>query len=441
MNDLDELDERGGYRPPEPGMGFDYDELTEIVAKAVSEENKFRTLPQIKKFAALPAAFDLTPILNGMIFDKQLRRHENGQITAYFPYSSEVKRFWLSGSGTVDAEYVRSAEQVIRKTDTEKPETPNGPVLRKVKDIDLERLEHLAATLPNAREVCNALDISVSYFYRQKENKAVSDAWDRGREAYRSLHPETPVGKRTRPVPTHPIGNRRPIQKKQPEVEPRYVEELASQGLTAKEAAERLGLTLFVFKNRLASPRAGNKAGNWPEIREAWYRGVERSKENGLRGHSRKPQNERIRETGDQAPQQIEDELEAAETTRTGLIKLNPDPENGSGNVIAAPDEPGPEPDMPRVVAGHLEFIELTPRPSDLHFRQVDLKGGGRLEIGFRGNFFDLNREDRELLDLVAELVRGYPGSVRIQKKPFDRRQDTARHKAGIWARIRSLFR
>lgn len=99
------------------------------------------------------------------------------------------------------------------------------------------------------------------------------------------------------------------------------------------------------------------------------------------------------------------------------------------------------KPDMPRVVAGHLEFIELTPRPSDLHFRQVDLKGGGRLEIGFRGNFFDLNREDRELLDLVAELVRGYPESVRIQKKPFDRRQDTARHKAGIWARIRSLFR
>lgn len=440
MNDLDELDERGGYRPPEPGMGFDYDELTEIVAKAVSEENKFRTLPQIKKFAALPAAFDLTPILNGMIFDKQLRRHENGQITAYFPYSSEVKRFWLSGSGTVDAEYVRSAEQVIRKTDTEKPETPNGPVLRKVKDIDLERLEHLAATLPNAREVCNALDISVSYFYRQKENKAVSDAWDRGREAYRSLHPETPVGKRTRPVPTHPIGNRRPVQKIQPELDPKYVEELASQGLTAKEAAEKLGLTLYVFKNRLASLRAGNKTGNWPEIREAWYRGVERSKKSGLRGKSRKPQADRVGEADEPLPRSIDDEREPAGTTEKSLIKLNRDSDTLSEKGISTSHQELPV-GIPQIFDGSLEFLDLRSPSTPLDVRRIELAGGAKLEIGFDGNFFDLDRDDRELLGFVAELIQGYPKGVRIQERRADSKREASPNKTGIWEKVRRIFR
>jgi hypothetical protein len=48
------------------------------------------------------------------------------------------------------------------------------------------------------------------------------------------------------------------------------VERLAREGKTAKEAAADLGMTYFVFKNRLNAKTGPNKP-----IRDAWYRGKE----------------------------------------------------------------------------------------------------------------------------------------------------------------------
>jgi hypothetical protein len=66
-----------------------------------------------------------------------------------------------------------------------------------------------------------------------------------------------------------PVKRQRPaLNGKSPDLDVDEVERLAREGKTAKEAAAALGMTYFVFKNRLNAKTGPNKP-----IRDAWYRG------------------------------------------------------------------------------------------------------------------------------------------------------------------------
>ena len=298
-------EDAGKWKPPVLDGDLTYAELEERVLAAIGKPGAkiaSRTLTQIKLHAGLPAGFDLSPVIEGMLIDRKIRNESNGTITAFFRFADKPEKFHLTGDRQVYAEFVENyrpdpiktdeqlmAEMRIERRSEKMPDEVGKKKGRTARALDVARLEELAETEPNQSSIAEKLGISVSYLQlKLKEQPETRKAYDRGRAKYVAANPSSPANRRPKPEPTHPVTNGKPREMKQPDLDPAKVEELAAKGSTIKAAAAILGITKYVFKDRLRVD-PGNR--NYP-IREAWYRGVATAQDAGKkRKYQRKTSN------------------------------------------------------------------------------------------------------------------------------------------------------
>lgn len=172
--------------------GGSYAELEAGIKDAVSEKNKFRTILQIKNHLNLPHTFDLSPVIEGMILEHKLRKIEGENFTAYFLYSAGTPwRMWLSGEGTVEAEFSGRG-----KTDR-RPEISDIEPLE-IKKIDgsicrltMDEWINLAKSGVSVRQIADNLQIAYPTFKNNitrasaisEEKAAYREAWHKNRVA------------------------------------------------------------------------------------------------------------------------------------------------------------------------------------------------------------------------------------------------------------------
>jgi DNA-binding MarR family transcriptional regulator len=294
-------------------------EQRELVLKAIDE--KYRTLDGIKRRVGFPAWFDMTELLAGMNVDHLIRKESKGDLAAYFRYNDKPLRFWRIGDGRIEAEFDpdfmprdeaakteefagraawvnypekkqdpagRSADidieideadfdpdyddapigrpadafesKVIAQngssSEVRKTATPakkrTGPTAKV--DISVEQLEKAMSGSKNAGQICEQLGVGMSCLYSKLNGdpdlKASYENWQARLRGSRSN------------------SKRENSSAKSLDLDVDEVERLAREGKTAKEAAADLGMTYFVFKNRLNAKTGPNKP-----IRDAWYRG------------------------------------------------------------------------------------------------------------------------------------------------------------------------
>lgn len=496
-SDISEVDftaeDRGSYKPPVLDGDLSYDEVRERVLAALDADH--RTLPQIKHHAGLEPRFDLSPVTDGMQIDKEIRKISNGTVSAFFHRDEAPKRFWLTGNGTVGVEFddktdqspdevpesvpagietkgpgieitaeqveqlastLPSGDEIARKAGMPSKASFNRmlkanedlkaaydrgrrtfadrnqgrvPAKKRV-EIDIEKLETLAGEFSTQAEICKAMGISSSLLgLRFADQEGVREAYDRGRERFFADNPRHSGQRRARTDPTNPIANGKRRDTAQPDIDLETVEELAARRLTQAEAAEELGVTVYVFKNRL------NNGPLKQAYRDAWTRGQNRAKADGLTTRKVAERQDRKTEPAIAVPEVepeqtseiiwtdaiaesfIEDVQAAVDAGYTG-----PDDETGNetDDLPAHPEQCFPpfEGPIERHAQAEDPFMhkadeepfppEFYAEPNEMGFWLAELENDGQIEIKLSGNLFMLTERERMFVNVLIELSESF---------------------------------
>ena len=295
-------------------------------------KNGFGSIAGIKRESGIEAFRDITDMISELIDQKEIRRVSKGDLVAYFPYSKMPSSFYFAGGGRVEAEYV---EGFTPRDDAAKAAEMTGQAA----------------------------------FNRPFSENGAKMTNNRG-----------------------PIGKQKPSS---PDMDLAEVERVAREGMTAKQAAEHFGMTLFVFKNRLTA-----KTGRFAPVREAWYRG---RKAAGVNGRGTKKGERR-------GPRQTVKKAEALAFEpfigQAGGVAV--DGEVVAGNEVAAP--PKVRPEFEELDA----FVQTVKKrqAGHVHHRHIDLKNGGQIVVGFEGNVFDCTPNELLFICDLGERLRSYEQEV-----------------------------
>jgi hypothetical protein len=157
------------------------------------------------------------------------------------------------------------------------------------------------------------------------------------------------------------LGNVKP-----PHVDPKTVEQFASEGKSARELAEHCGVKLASLKNYLANPSARDLP-----VAEAWKRGKQLAIDNGVK-------------LGRSAP------------------KMRRETTNGHVPSKPTPKVKAPEP-IAQISTSSEEPKDATPK--SVHSRYVTLERGGQILVAYEGIIFDLTASERELIGELADVL------------------------------------
>lgn len=268
------------------------------VLKAI--DDKYCTLPQIKRHAEIDRSFDLMPVLEAMIFDGLIvrRTNEAETLTAYFRKELIPPKFYL-GENCVEGDWENAAPddtearmaRARRKADelafSPKENEEATEIVEKTKvlprggafiAISPEDVRKYAALGQSRKEIAELIGIGFSTFEKKlKDFPALKENYEQGRAEFKakSLKKEdteieisTPEKKKTRkpsPSPTRDkiLANLANIQT------------WAQEGRTRGYAAERLGIHPTCFSKYFDSI---------PELVQHWEKGLELKKPSSPRG-------------------------------------------------------------------------------------------------------------------------------------------------------------
>lgn len=142
-----------------------YAEMAARILDAVSETHRHRTHGQICRFLR-KSADEVIPVINGLIAEGHLRMEENASCTAFFLAKAKPERFWLSGTGTVEA--------VFQDGD------PRARLRRNLKSVSQDEIRDAAEKFPNQAEIARHLNISVATLHNKLTDPDLRRAYNEG---------------------------------------------------------------------------------------------------------------------------------------------------------------------------------------------------------------------------------------------------------------------
>ena len=157
----------------------DYEKIKDEILAAI--DAKRRTKNQITRHLSRGFSFDIMPFLERMITERIIVRCENDVAAAYFRAGVEPVRFWLAG-GTGEAEFAEPAAAAVSPSGA----TKSRHKIREKYVVDEAELEKAAAELGTVDAVATRLRIPANTLYAKFRSKPeLKEAFDRGRETYR----------------------------------------------------------------------------------------------------------------------------------------------------------------------------------------------------------------------------------------------------------------
>lgn len=441
-----------------------YNDVAEKLLAAIGA--RYCTLPQMKRHAGLGPRDDISVVLEGMVDDGLIEKLDNGNVSAYFRVKEIPKRFWLDGDScgvefADDAAELERKKQLINEKQAElaaKPVKPAGflsSVLdsirgrspKPVDDLDLGDLM-LEADLeldddfdPDEVEIPAASEIEWNEGFRDIAEDDEPDAEakpDTGKVTAKNPHSHTPknipwsvalfreahergenkvalakrlgvavpsVRQQLQKHPEYQAAFNGATDVSEPKRKPRgttsamtveIVEHAAETCATLQDVARMAGNC-----GQPAFSRAINKD---PQLRMAYDRGRGRWRA-AKRGETvKKPLEDWLNEPKlDPVEAASEPLTEAVDPIEPTLTPFEPKSDI-TMEIEAEPTTNLVKPDFDKM----LQNMRGS-RPRSQNQKTVNMSAGS-ISIAFDGNFFELDRTARELLNDIANLVQAHQG-------------------------------
>ncbi len=431
---------------------------------------KRRTLPQIKAHAGLEKSLDISDILTGMCVDHRIRQVDNGVVTAYFRYADKPLRFWVTGEGTVEAvfdetykprdEAKKAREMAGMAPVSTEINTPGQKNKRKQKEVDPERLESLAATLPNQTQIAEASEISVALLsLRMKDDPELRSRYEFGKARNPIFAKTTEPIAKAATIKTEPIVDAEQLVPRRSSaaggtwartLDLAEVERYSTECSTDKQIARRLGIGYSTFWAKRKTD---------PAVKAAYDRG--RSKHDNVAANSMARRGGQINLCCEQTDlaeverlaaatysmaaaaealgikydtftwhirgrakdKRIHDAWQRGVKRRKENMKIE---DNTEGEIVPEPNVAFEGPidrfpsrigmeidrslDLNKPAINHTGFPELSPSQplgtKSGNRKVLALSNGGALAIGFDANFFNASPSERNLLNQIADLIQ-----------------------------------